>query len=334
MPKKSNKNYPQGAILLIDGYNLFARNYLVNPSLSNNGEPIGGWIGFLRSLGVVSEKFRASRIIVAWEGGKSTRRRAILPDYKAGRKPLRLNRSELYEQDLDSPENFGWQVAQTVATLEMTPIEQLYADDCEADDVIGWLCRHKLRDASEPIVIISSDQDMLQLLRDNVYMYSHTGSKLYTKENVKEKYGITPENFVTARSFIGDSSDKISGINGVGFKTLAKEFPQLTEEEFCSIDDILTECSERIEKAKKPKKALLAITEQPEIAHRNWKLMYLDISNLSAEHVKQLEYRYDNCVTSRNRMKFQMEILKRGVRDPQHINLDTFWRRIMSITQE
>lgn len=327
----AKKNYPQNAILLIDGYNLFARNYLVNPSLSTNGEPIGGFTGFIRSLGVVSEKFSASRIIVAWEGGKSARRRALHPGYKAGRKPLRLNRSELYEKDLDSPENFGWQVTQAVQLLEMTPIEQLYATDCEADDVIGWLCRHKLRDNDDPIVIISSDQDMLQLLRDDVYMYSHTGSKLYTKENVLEKYGISAENFATARAFIGDSSDRIDGIKGIGFKTLVKEFPKLSEEEFLSVNDILTECNDKVAKAKKPKKALKAIVENPDIPHLNWKLMYLDISNLSAEHVKQLEYRYDNTITARNKLKFQMEIIKRGIRDPQHINLDTFWRRISTI---
>ena len=332
---KATVKYPQGAILIIDGYNIFARNYLVNPSLSINGDPIGGFVGFIRSLGVLAEKFTASRIIVAWEGGKSARRRALHPGYKAGRKPLRLNRSELYEKDLDSPENFGWQVAQSVQLLEMTPIEQLYADDCEADDVIGWLCRHKLKDNTEPIVICSSDQDMLQLLRPDVYMYSHTGSKLYTEENVIEKYGISPENFVTARAFIGDSSDRIDGIKGIGFKTLIRQFPKLSGREFVSIDDILTECNDKVSNAKKPKKALQAIVDNPDVPRLNWKLMYLDISNLSAEHVKQLKYRYDNTVTARNKIKFHMEILKRGIRDPQHINLDTFWRRISTIqTQE
>jgi DNA polymerase-1 len=328
---KSNSNFPQGAILLIDGYNIFARNYLVNPSLSSNGEPIGGFTGFLRSLGVVSEMFTASRIIIAWEGGKSARRRALHPGYKAGRKPLRLNRSELYEKDLDSPENFGWQVVQTVASLEMTPIEQLYADDCEADDVIGWLCRHRLKNETRPIVICSSDQDMLQLLRDNVYMYSHTGAQLYTKESVLEKYGVSSENFATARAFIGDSSDRIDGVKGVGFKTLAKEFPKLLEEEFIGVEDILTECNELVAGSKKPKKILEAIQTNPDIPRLNWKLMYLDMSNLSAEHVKQLDYRYDNPVTSRNKIKFQMGIIKLGVKDPQHINVDTFWRRISSI---
>lgn len=333
MAKKKNQNYPQGAVLLIDGYNIFARNYLVNPSLSSNGEPIGGAMGFLRSIGVLADKFSAERIIVAWEGGKSARRRALHPGYKAGRKPLRLNRSELYEKDLDSPENFMWQVAMTVELLELTPIEQLYATDCEADDVIGWLCRHRLKNETKPIVICSSDQDMLQLLRDDVYMYSNTGSKLYTKENVLEKYGVSAENFATARAFIGDSSDRIDGVKGVGFKTLVSSFPELTESAFCSIEDILTEASSRVASEKKPKKIIKAIADNPDIPRLNWKLMYLDISNLSAEHVRQLDHRYNNTVTSRNRMKLQMEIAKRGIRDPQHINVDTFWRRISNITQ-
>ena len=101
----------RGPVLLIDAYNIFAKNYIVNPSLSSNGEPIGGATGFIKSLGVLADTHRPSEIIVCWEGGGAKRRRDLLPTYKAGRKPLRLNRSELYKKDLDSPENFSWQVA-------------------------------------------------------------------------------------------------------------------------------------------------------------------------------------------------------------------------------
>ena len=320
----------RGPVLLIDAYNIFAKNYIVNPSLSSNGEPIGGATGFIKSLGVLADTHRPSEIIVCWEGGGSRRRRDMLPTYKAGRKPLRLNRSELYKKDLDSPENFLWQVKLAIRLLENLPIKQMYVDDCEADDVIGWLCRHRLRKDDRQIVICSADQDMHQLLRPGVIQYN--AKKTITHEDVVAKYGITPENFVTARAFIGDKSDRISGIKGVGFKTLARKFPKLGEDSFVSVDDILTEC--KLRNSQKSMKLYESIIAQPDVPKLNWRLMYLDISNLSAEHVKQLNYRYDNTQVGRNKFAFIKTMVREGLHVPGHINADLVWLRLSSIDRE
>ena len=322
----------RGPILLIDAYNIFARSYIVNPSLSANGEPIGGSTGFVKSLGVLSDKFRPSKIIVCWEGGGSRRRRDMLPEYKSGRKPLRLNRSELYKKELDSPENFGWQVGLAVKLCEYLPVVQMYVDDCEADDVIGWLARHKFKDDERQIIICSADQDMHQLLRPNVIQYTPTGKKTITHEDVVEKFGISTINFVTARAFIGDKSDRIGGIRGVGFKTLARKFPQLSDDAFVSVDDILNEC--KLRNSQKKMKLYESILAQPEVPKLNWRLMYLDISNLSAEHVKQLNYRYDNAQVGRNKIEFIKTMVAEGLHMPGHINPDLVWLRLSSIQRE
>ena len=320
----------RGPVLLIDAYNIFAKNYIVNPSLSANGEPIGGATGFIKSLGVLADTHRPSEIIICWEGGGAKRRRDLLPTYKAGRKPLRLNRSELYKKDLDSPENFLWQVQLAIRILEHLPIKQMYVDDCEADDLIGWFCRHRFKDDERQIVICSADQDMHQLLRPGVIQYN--AKKTITHEDVVAKYGISPENFVTARAFIGDKSDRISGIKGVGFKTLARKFPQLGEDSFVSVDDILTEC--QLRNSNKKMKLYESIIAQPDVAKLNWKLMYLDISNLSAEHVKQLNYRYDNAQVGRNKFEFIKTMVREGLYVPGHINADLVWLRLSSIDRE
>ena len=320
----------RGPVLLIDAYNLFAKNYVVNPSLSSNGEPIGGATGFIKSLGVLADTHRPSEIIVCWEGGGAKRRRDLLPTYKAGRKPLRLNRSELYKKDLDSPENFMWQVGLACSLLDELPIKQMYVDDCEADDVIGWLCRHKLKDDERQIIICSADQDMHQLLRPGVIQVN--AKKVMDHEGVIKKYGISTTNFVTARAFIGDKSDRISGVNGVGFKTLARNFPQLAEDTFVSIDDILTEC--KLRNSQKQMKLYDSILSEPDVAKLNWRLMYLDISNLSAEHVKQLHYRYDNARVGRNKFQFIKTMVQSGLHVPGHINADLVWLRFSSIEQE
>tara|TARA_B100001250_G_C19737868_1_gene761644 strand:+ start:95 stop:1069 length:975 start_codon:yes stop_codon:yes gene_type:complete len=322
----------RGPILLIDAYNIFARSYIVNPSLNVNGEPVGGATGFVKSLGVLSDKFRPSKIIVCWEGGGSRRRRDMLPTYKSGRKPLRLNRSELYKKDLDSPENFMWQVALSIRLLEDLPIMQMYVDDCEADDVIGWLARHKFKDEDREIVICSADQDMLQLLRPGVKQYTPTGKKIIEYPDVLQKYGVSCTNFVTARAFIGDSSDRINGIKGVGFKTITRKFPQLSEDEFCSVDDILKDC--QLKNSQKKMKVYESILASPEVPKLNWRLMYLDISNLSAEHVKQLNYRYDNALTGKNKLGFIRTMIAEGLNIPKHINPDLVWLRLSSIEKE
>ena len=237
-----------GPILLVDAYNIFARNYVVNPSISKHGEPIGGAIGFCKSVGLLAHKFRPSKVVICWEGGGSARRRTLYPEYKSGRKPLRLNRSELYEKDLDSPENFGYQVGLSVNLLAHLPVMQMYVDDCEADDVIGWLCRHRLRTESREIIIVSADQDMHQLLRPGVKQYTPVSKKMLTHDDVLAKFGVTCENFVTARCFIGDSGDAIKGVRGCGFKTITKQFPELGQEDFVSVDDIIKECNVKVKK--------------------------------------------------------------------------------------
>ena len=225
--------------LLIDGLNIFIRSYCVIPTLNAGGEHCGGYLGFLRSIGSYARKFSPDEIIVIWEGGGSPRRRAVLPDYKANRKPLRLNRSDIYEDSHDSKENFNEQLQFLTNLMINTPIKQMYVSDCEADDVIGYLAKYHLKD--NDIIIASSDKDFYQLVSDRVKIYSPTKKKIIGKEDILKEFNIHPINFVTARTFVGDSSDNISGIKGIGLKTMAKRFQKLRNEEFLSHDDIMIE---------------------------------------------------------------------------------------------
>ena len=148
-------------ILIIDALNLFTRHYVVNPTMSTLGHHAGGTIGFLKAIRYLADKLLPIQIIVVWEGGGSPRRRAIFPEYKARRKPPKLNR--FYGEDIpDSVENRDYQIALAIELLKNAPIMQVYVSDCEADDVIGYLAKYKLKD--EECVIVSSDKDFYQLL--------------------------------------------------------------------------------------------------------------------------------------------------------------------------
>jgi len=309
--------------MLIDAMNIFVRSYVVNPTMSEHGYYFGGSLGFLKSLGSYSRRFSPDRIIVIWEGGGSPRRRALLPEYKGNRKPVRLNRSDIYEDIPDTKENFNYQVAATTKLLSFTAAEQMYVSDCEADDVIGYLAKNLLEDE---IIIASSDKDFYQLLSDRVQMYSPTKKKIITAEDVTEEHQIHPINFATARCFVGDNSDNISGIRGVGLKTLAKRFPKLRNSEFVSCNDIINECREVPET--KRLKMHRSILENAEIIRRNWKLMYLDISNLSADQVLKIKSKIQYKASKRDKLGMIRQLLDEGINmprsfDPHKFFLDT-----------
>jgi DNA polymerase I len=317
-----------GPILLIDAYNVFARSYIVVPIMSSHGHHLGGSIGFMKSLSMYAEKFKPSRIIVCWEGGGSARRRKILPEYKMNRKPIKLNRSEIYEDLPDTKENFNYQIVLTTKLLKNIPVQQLYVDQCEADDIIGYISRYSFPD--EEKLIISMDQDLHQLLLDKTKtkQWSPSTKKMMNGSYVLERYGVSVENFITARSFIGDSSDGIKGIKGCGFASIVKRFPELAGNEFVSVDDILKLCEER--NKVKPLKLFKNILENPEIPKRNWKLMYLDISNLAAQQINDLREKVAIYNPETKKINMIRELITEGAELPRNINIDRLYMRLNS----
>jgi len=312
-------------ILLIDAYNIFARSYCVIPMMSSNGYHIGGTIGFIKSLSKYVDMFKPSRVIVCWEGGGSARRRQILPEYKLNRKPIKLNRSDVYEDIPNTQENFNHQVSMLTKLLQHLPVQQVYVDQCEADDIIGFICRYKFPEHKK--IIVSMDQDLHQLISSDTLQYSPASKKTLDEKYVLERYGTSVENFITARCFIGDSSDAISGVKGCGFKSLINHFPELGNSDFISVDDIIRMSKER-QSEKRPLKIFSNIIENSEIAKRNWRLMYLDNSNLSFEHVKNLEYSVNEYDPKRNKIGLVKDLIGEGVDMPRGLDVDRLFMRM------
>jgi len=293
-------------VLLIDGLNVFMRHYAANPSMTQHGDAAGGVVGFLGGLGSLCRKFNPSEVHIMWEGGGSLRRRAIYKDYKRGRKPQKFNR--YYEDDIpDTTTNRLGQVAFLTRCLRHLPVYQHYIKDCEADDVIGYCARYKFK--NQDVVIVSSDKDFYQLIDERVKVWSPGQKRLITEDVVVEKMHVRPSNVALTRAFVGDPSDNIKGIKGVGFKTLSKRFSLLKSEERVSLDFIFTEC-ERLKETSKIR-VYNNITEHKDIVRRNLKLMCLDISNLAATQIQQIEgsleineKKYDKLAFLRSLRKF------------------------------
>jgi DNA polymerase-1 len=263
-------------ILIFDGHNVFIRSFVVNPHADENGNPIGGLLGTLRSVKFMIRETQADRVFFVWDGvGGSQRRRGVVEGYKMGRKP-RLNRP-VDEGVGDSGVNMHWQMEKTRALLGYLGVTQLCIDNIEADDTIGYLVG-----ALEPTqkVVVSSDRDMWQLVSDTTTIYWPTKKVFITKETFKDHSSILPENYVLFRALSGhgDASDNVRGIKGLGEKTIVKLFPEFEERHF-SLDDLADECRATIEQQGPDPKGKFrwhrAILDSLDLVRRNVQVMQL-----------------------------------------------------------
>ena len=308
-----------GPVMLVDAYNLFIRNFVANP-LMEEGQHVGGTVGFLKSIGALVAAHRPSSLIVIWEGGGSSRRRAIFPHYKDNRRPQKLNR--FHEGDIpDTVENRNWQVKLLVSLLKNLPIRQVYVSDCEADDVIGYMARYHYKDRK--ILIVSSDHDYLQLVDERVQVWSPTLKAIVNSDFVKQKFGVPPHNLCVTRCFTGDASDCLPGIHGAGLKTMVKMFPSLSGDDELTVDEVISMCE--IHPKLKSVKVLKAILENKEVARTNWKLMSLDVSNLSASQVHKINTSFDIPIPVPDKMGMIRQLVKNGIKT---FDVDRFYLTI------
>jgi DNA polymerase-1 len=284
--------------------------------MNESGDQVGGVIGFLKGIQLLLDRFRVEDVCVIWEGGGSARRRAIYPEYKHKRKPQKLNR--YYGEDLpDTIQNRNYQVALLIKCLKMTPIKQLYVSDCEADDVIAYSVKYIF--AKKPTLIVSSDRDYYQLVNSRTQVWSPGQKKIIDKEVIMKKFGILPENFCVVRCFCGDQSDGLNGIQGAGFKTMLKRFPQFGQGQV-DVEEILKLSQEKAVESKI--KLYHSINSDPDIPRRNWKLMYLDSQNLSAFQIEKILGQIDTFQANYNKMGLMRILTKEGI---QHFDVDRFF---------
>lgn len=270
--------------MLVDGLNLFTRHFMANPAMTDNGEHVGGTVGFFNALMSLIEKCNPEGVIVVWEGGGSTKKRGIYSDYKKKSKPQNLNR--YYEDDIPSTyQNRNLQIKILTDLLSKIPVCQVYIENAEADDAIGYLCKYTLKDKNK--IIVSSDHDFYQLIDKKTIIWSPTSKTFVNEKNVIDRFGIHPANFYLAKSISGDPSDNIPGVKGVGYKNLAKRFHKLTESTVYILSDLITDAKSQI--IPKSPKIFLDIVNEEDLIKRNIKLVVLDSNNLSIDQIAKLE---------------------------------------------
>ena len=308
----------QKRLLLIDALNLFIRNYVVNPTLDNNGIPIGGSIGFLKSLQKIVRKTRPHEVVVCWDGyGGSQRKKSQNKNYKEGRKPLRFNRRMVELNPADQAQNKIHQQVRLFEYLNELPVMQLTYDGVEADDVIAYVARHKFYNDWQKI-IVSSDKDFFQLCEKNTVVYRPIQDTIETEGTILFRFDIHPSNFALARAIAGDPSDNLKGVPRVGLKTVAKNFSFLSQNKHYDTDKIFEEC----EKIKKKKAVHKNILENSRIVDQNYSLMQLYDPSISLLNKKSIDYTISTFEGERNNLNFKKLLFSDG---QSSLNFGDLW---------
>jgi 5'-3' exonuclease len=264
-------NEDKKRVLIIDALNMFIRAYIVDPSLSTNGQPIGGIKGTIKIMQTLTRLTNPDEIVVVWDGPNgSQKRRSIDKGYKEGRKPLRLNRSAHNLSDDEIAHNKMWQTTRVIEYFNEMPIVQIMLPEIEADDVISYVTQMKYYKGWQKVVA-SNDKDFLQLCDDETLVYRPTSGALMNKNRIIEEIGIHPRNMALARAIAGDVSDNLPGIKGAGLVSIKKRLGFLASEKDYTVNEVIDFC----EKAASKLKFFINIAEGEETIAHNYKMMQL-----------------------------------------------------------
>jgi len=297
-------------LLLVDGSALLHRAYHAYPPLTTKtGEVVGAVYGVVAMLISALEQEQPTRVVVAWDLPKPTFRHERYVGYKAQRPKAD---QELVEQ-----------IPLVKGLIKSMGLTQIEEERYEADDIIGTLSKQvvegKKKHKSEEVIILTGDQDTMQLVSEHVRVLTPAKggnqAKLYGPEEVKEKYGVRPEQIVDYKALIGDSSDNIPGVVGIGPVTASKLL-----NEYGSLEKIYQVIEKGKEKGKFKEEVKKKLLEGKESA-----LMSQELSLIETKmklQVKPKEWEYQGL----EREEFRQELEKLGFR--------SLVRRVFGIIEE
>jgi len=210
----TKENTKRKNLFLIDGYAMLYRSHFAfirNPLMTRQGMPTSALFGFSNQILNLVKKENPDYLAAVFDTAKKTFRHEKFPEYKATREKM--------------PDELREQLPHLWDILNAMQITTLSKPGFEADDIIGtlakWGSEHEL-----DVYIVSGDKDFMQLINDHTFMYNSVGRNLETqiigREGVIEKWGVPPEKMIDLMGLMGDASDNIPGVAGVG-KVSAKK---------------------------------------------------------------------------------------------------------------
>jgi len=265
-------------------------------------------------------------IVVCWDGpGGSKKRKLLKKDYKAGRKPIRLNRAVRHLTEEQEVDNKIWQQMRLVDYYNHLPVLQFMFDSTEADDIIAYIAQTP-RFKNWEKIIVSSDKDFFQILSGKTLLMRPIQKEILSKNNILEKFGIHPNNFAMARALCGDKSDNIEGIGGIGLKTVAKRFPMFALDASVTFDSLTQFCREQLEE--KNLKAYRNVLNNEDVLRRNYHMMqlYTPIMSISAKNL--IHETFEDPDMSFNKTGLTKLMLQDGFGEINFVDLFTHCKKI------
>lgn len=257
-------------LIIIDISNyIFRAFYAIRPLHAPDGTPVNAVYGVLSMVHNLITKYKPTHILIARDTKEGSFRKEIYPEYKA-------NRSE-------PPDELIPQFPLVDELIKVLRLPEIKTPNYEADDIIGSACVQWKRDFDE-ILIASGDKDLMQFVDGPIKMLDTMKEKTYGREDVKDKMGVYPEQIVDFLSLVGDTSDNIPGVAGIGPKGA-----QNLLEEFGTLENIL----ENIPSIKN-KRSQTALTENRAMADLSKQLVKI----FCELDLKQIDTSYQLRVTS------------------------------------
>lgn len=216
----------ENPLILVDGSSYLYRAYHAFPPLTNSaGEPTGAMYGVLNMLRSLIMQYKPSHVAVVFDAKGKTFRDELFESYKSHRPPM--------------PDDLREQIAPLHEMVEAMGLPLLVVSGVEADDVIGTLARQASQKGI-PVLISTGDKDMAQLVEPNITLINTMTNTILGPQEVEDKYGVPPELIIDFLALMGDSSDNIPGVPGVGEKTALALLQGIgsLEKIYNSLDDI------------------------------------------------------------------------------------------------
>ncbi|MBU6234893.1 MAG: DNA polymerase I [Alphaproteobacteria bacterium] len=239
-------------LYLVDASGFIFRAFHALPPLTDpKGTPVGAVLGFTNMLIRLLTDLKARHVGVIFDAARRNFRNEIYPDYKANRDETPPDLIPQFPLIREATRAFGF--------------EPLEVEGYEADDLIAAYARQG-RDKGLEVVIVSSDKDLMQLIRDGVSMYDPLKQRAMGAPEVMEKFGVTPDKVIEVQALIGDPTDNVPGVRGIGPKTAAELI-----NEYGDLEGLLA----NLDKIKQPKRRE-TLVENAELARLSKKLVTLD----------------------------------------------------------
>ena len=258
-------------LILVDGSSYLYRAYHALPPLTNSkGKPTGAVKGVINMMRRLQKDYPQSTVVVVFDAKGKTFRDEIYSEYKAHRPPM--------------PDDLREQIAPIHEIIRAMGLPMLIVDGVEADDVIGTLAVQATA-AEQPVIISTGDKDIAQLVNEHITLINTMNNTTMDRAGVIEKFGISPELIIDYLALLGDKSDNIPGVPGVGEKTALGLLQGIG-----GLDDIYTRLDEvaglgfRGAKTMSPK-----LAENKELAYLSYKLATIKTDVEMPVHLSELK---------------------------------------------